>query len=550
MAEATNEYKREERSHMEGGDKQNNSSSDDILKFLTKRILQNDRNNGCGVSVESFAKIIPCFDGVSIPIRQWLNNFNENSEAYELNSKQKYLNARNKMKGAAALFLETITVSNYDSLCVALLNEFEQKLNSAEVHKQLATRKKLISENFHEYVLQMRKIAALGCIEEESVIAYIADGVDIREDRKYPLYSATSYKELIKADELIISLNRNLMQNKRRSSANTQAQHGENSSNADRKPLRCFNCGSTQHKRAECREDTKCFRCNGSGHTSKDCVVVKQSVSVVIDEKRIKQMKIRNEILSFLVDTGSDISLMRKGVFDAKFSRCSLKKRFTRLFGLGNVATVVLGEFNAEVNVDRLHTQHTFLLVPDTTINVGVIVGYDFLKKFSVTLNAGYDTFAQAGEKNDYNAYNVVEHNPEINVELKYRDAVEKLIHKYKPSNVQSSCPIKLKIVPNCSNIAFRPSPSRLSAPEREVVRKQVNKWLQQGIIRELFSEVASKIVLAKKKDDCYRLCVDFRKLNTLVLKDRFPVPVVENAKRQILYRDGPKKWGFPRRNR
>ncbi|XP_054746388.1 uncharacterized protein LOC129250829 [Anastrepha obliqua] len=329
MAEATNEYKREEGSHMEGDDKQNNSSNDDILKFLAERILQNDRNNGCGVSVESFAKIIPCFDGVSIPIRQWLNNFNENSEAYELNSKQKYVNARNKMKGVAALFLETITVSSYDSLCVALLNEFEQKLSSAEVHKQLATRKKLISENFHEYVLQMRKIAALGCFEEESVIAYIADGVDIREDRKYPLYSATSYKELIKAYELIMSLNRNLMPNKRRSSANTQAQHDENFNNADRKPLRCFNCGSTQHKRAECREDTKCFRCNGSGHTSKDCVAVKQSVNVVIEkivQKRIKQMKINNEILSCLVDTGSDVSLMRKGVFDAKYSRCSLKR--------------------------------------------------------------------------------------------------------------------------------------------------------------------------------------------------------------------------------
>ncbi|XP_053968337.1 uncharacterized protein LOC128869757 [Anastrepha ludens] len=501
MAEATNEYKREERSHMEGDDKQNNSSNDDILKFLAERILQNDRNNGCGVSVESFAKIIPCFDGVSIPIRQWLNNFDENSEAYELNT---------------------------------LLNEFEQKLSSAEVHKQLATRKKLISENFHEYVLQMRKIAALGCIEEESVIAYIADGVDIREDRKYPLYSATSYKELIKAYELIMSLNRNLMLNKRRSSANTQAQHDKNFNNADRKPLRCFNCGSTQHKRAECREDTKCFRCNGSGHTSKDCVAVKQSVNVVIDEKRIKQMKINNEILSCLVDTGSDVSLMSKGVFDAKYSRCSLKKSFTRLFGLGNVATVVLGEFNAEVNVDGLHTQHTFLLVPDTTINVSVIVGYDFLKKFSVTLNAGCYTFAQAGEKNDYNVYNVVEHNPEINVEPKYREAVKKLIDNYKPSKVQSSCPIKLKIVPNCSNIAFRQSPSRLSAPEREVVRKQVNEWLQQDIIRESFSEVASKIVLAKKKDGCYRLCVDFRKLNTLVLKDRFPVPVVEEVLEKI----------------
>jgi len=94
------------------------------------------------------------------------------------------------------LFLESTTVSDYDTLCEVLLDEFDKTLTSAEVHKQLRERKKNDNENFHEYVLHLRKIASLGIVEDESVIRYIADGLKLHDDLKYPLYSATTFKEL------------------------------------------------------------------------------------------------------------------------------------------------------------------------------------------------------------------------------------------------------------------------------------------------------------------------------------------------------------------
>jgi len=36
--------------------------------------------------------------------------------------------------------------------------------------------------------------------------------------------------------------------------------------------------------------------------------------------------------------------------------------------------------------------------------------------------------------------------------------------------------------------------------------------------------------VLAKKKDKTYKLCIDYRILNTKVLKDRFPVPLIDEV--------------------
>lgn len=62
----------------------------------------------------------------------------------------------------------------------------------------LESNKKKESERFHEYRLKMRKIAALGNIEEKLVIRYIIDSLKIRNELKYQMYTATNYKEFAK----------------------------------------------------------------------------------------------------------------------------------------------------------------------------------------------------------------------------------------------------------------------------------------------------------------------------------------------------------------
>ncbi|CAK1604134.1 unnamed protein product [Parnassius mnemosyne] len=57
----------------------------------------------------------------------------------------------------------------------------------------------------------------------------------------------------------------------------------------------------------------------------------------------------------------------------------------------------------------------------------------------------------------------------------------------------------------------------------------KINELLEAGIIRKSTSEYASPVVLVKKKGGDYRLCVDYRALNANTIKDRYPLPHIED---------------------
>ena len=61
-------------------------------------------------------------------------------------------------------------------------------------------------------------------------------------------------------------------------------------------------------------------------------------------------------------------------------------------------------------------------------------------------------------------------------------------------------------------------------------VRKCLEAWLKAGIIRPSKSPYTSQVVIVRKKTGEIRLCIDFRKLNAILVRDSFPLPRIEEA--------------------
>ena len=78
----------------------------------------------------------------------------------------------------------------------------------------------------------------------------------------------------------------------------------------------------------------------------------------------------------------------------------------------------------------------------------------------------------------------------------------------------------------NLSITSKKQSPRRLSKEHADVVRDEVMKLKQAGAIKEVFyPEWLANTVVVEKKNEKWRVCVDFTDLNKACPKDPFPLP-------------------------
>uniref|UniRef100_A0A8C1YSB8 Gypsy retrotransposon integrase-like protein 1 n=1 Tax=Cyprinus carpio TaxID=7962 RepID=A0A8C1YSB8_CYPCA len=73
-----------------------------------------------------------------------------------------------------------------------------------------------------------------------------------------------------------------------------------------------------------------------------------------------------------------------------------------------------------------------------------------------------------------------------------------------------------------------------LSQPESEAMKDYIKEELQKGFIRPSTSPASSGFFFVKKKDGGLRPCIDYRGLNEMTVKFRYPLPLVPSALEQL----------------
>ena len=249
-----------------------------------------------------------------------------------------------------------------------------------------------------------------------------------------------------------------------------------------------------------------------------------------------------------LVDTGTaasfiSLELLKKLPND----KVKEKERFPALvFRTVSGETIKSkGMFELSITISGKHVfTHVFYVLEK--LNEGCILGIDFLTKHGVAIDPkNRRLLLKAIEDHvlanlpDFPLYSIkVEPDDSLNfpqIPIEYLAEVKSLImrHKHlfadKMPELGMATAVKHTINLDTTrpiNLPLRRTPEALKL----TVRTQIEEMVQHNIIRESTSPYAAPVVMVPKKGGEMRFCIDYRQLNKATVKDRYPLPRIDDT--------------------
>ena len=84
----------------------------------------------------------------------------------------------------------------------------------------------------------------------------------------------------------------------------------------------------------------------------------------------------------------------------------------------------------------------------------------------------------------------------------------------------------KIELLPGTAPISRRPY--RMPPSELAKLKTQLNELLKKGLIHPSSSPWGCLAIFVKKKDQSLRMCVDYRPLNAVTIKNKYPLPRID----------------------
>nr|GFC50139.1 putative reverse transcriptase domain-containing protein [Tanacetum cinerariifolium] len=90
----------------------------------------------------------------------------------------------------------------------------------------------------------------------------------------------------------------------------------------------------------------------------------------------------------------------------------------------------------------------------------------------------------------------------------------------------------QIDLVPGAAPVAR--APYRLAPSEMKELAEQLKELSDKGFIRPSSSPWGAPVLFVKKKDGSFRMCIDYRELNKLTAKNRYPLPRINDLFDQL----------------
>ncbi|XP_006854885.2 uncharacterized protein LOC18444659, partial [Amborella trichopoda] len=89
-----------------------------------------------------------------------------------------------------------------------------------------------------------------------------------------------------------------------------------------------------------------------------------------------------------------------------------------------------------------------------------------------------------------------------------------------------------IDLIPGAQPVSI--APYRMAPAELAELKKQLGELMDKGYIRHSTSPWGAPVLFAKKADGTLRLCVDYRKLNQMTIKNKYPLPRIDELFDQL----------------
>ncbi|GJT91689.1 putative reverse transcriptase domain-containing protein, partial [Tanacetum coccineum] len=351
---------------------------------------------------------------------------------------------------------------------------------------------------------------------------------------------------------------------------------------------KCGKCGKLGHKTAACwsldRKDVTCFNCNEKGHRKRDCPKLKKNGQGGNNHGAVYKLGAMDAQQDPKVVTGTFLLNNRyaTALFDSGADKSFVSTNFSTLIDIKPVELdtcydveladgKVVSTNNVLIGCTLNLLNHSFP-IDLMVIELGsfdVIIGMDWLSRYDAAILCGKKkvriplegkTLVIEGDRNNsrlkivscIKAQKYIEKGCELFLaQVTEQESKEKRLEDVPvirdfpevfPDELPGLPPprqveFRIDLIPGAAPVGAAPvarAPYRLAPSEMKELSKQLQELSEKGFIRPSSSPWGAPVLFVKKKDGSFRMCIDYRELNKLTIKNRYPLPRIDDLFDQL----------------